>query len=192
MKNLYLILLVLFLGSCEKEIIYPSDQYPINKTNKKLGKTIDYWGEFIIIDAVMYIENKETQEKFVFNHFGPNKTHSSLRWGGSLFEIEEIIKDSTTYSFWKPFKFPGYGKFVFNGDTSKHYAVNYIGFNNSIIEDPVRPQSLLAGSARPFSGQTINYDEKTVAIQIQEMEGSIDGYNCRYWTQLTLRKVKSW
>jgi hypothetical protein len=53
-------------------------------------------------------------------------------------------------------------------------------------------QQLLGGSARPFSGQLLNYDEKTVVVQIQEMEGSIDGYNCRYWTQLTLKKVQEW
>jgi hypothetical protein len=50
----------------------------------------------------------------------------------------------------------------------------------------------MGGSARPFSGQTISYEDSTVAMQIQEVEGSIDGYNCRYWTQLTLKKVKSW
>ena len=60
-----------------------------------------------------------------------------MRWGGSMFDIETIIKDSTTYSFYRPSSFPGYGKFVLNGDTTKHYAVYYFNASKAIVEDPV-------------------------------------------------------
>jgi hypothetical protein len=140
----------------------------------------------------MYVDNKETGERKVYKHFGVDKDTSSLRWGGPIFDIEVIIRNHTTYSFYKPINFPGYGDFVLNSDTSKQYAVYHIGFNHTIVEDPVFGQSLMGGSARPFSGQTISEKDSLVAFQIQEVEGSINGYNCHYWTQLTLKKIESW
>lgn len=191
-KLLFLFLLVIGLASCKKEVIYPTDELPANVPSANAFKGISMWGEFVITDGVMYVDNHETGAKTVYHHFGPSKDTSSLRWGGGIFDIETIIRNKTTYSFYKPLNFPGYGKFVLNEDTSKHYAVYFIGTSSSIIEDPVSPQNLLGGSSRPFSGQTISLTDSTVAIQIQEVEGSINGYNCRYWTQLTLKKIKSW
>lgn len=201
MKNLFIkffifAIIALSLVSCKKEYPYPSDGYDVKPVGEYIdtGKRITQWGKFLVIDAVMFVENHETNEKKMYHHFGPNKTVSSLRWGGSMFDIETIIKDSTTYSFYRPNSFPGYGKFVLNGDTSKHYAVYYFNQNKAIVEDPVygMTQQLLGGGSRPFSGQLLNYDEKTVVVQIQEMESSINGYNCRYWTQLTLKKIQEW
>jgi hypothetical protein len=190
-NKIYLLSLALLLFSCKKEIIYPSDQYPIEKDTSISKPGISIWGEFLIIDAIMYVDNHETSERLVYNHFGVNKSRSSFRWGGSRFNIEEIIKDTTTYSFWSPLGYPGYGDFVLNNDTSQHYAVYYVGKNMSIVEDPLNSQSLLGGSARPFSGQTDDYANNIIGIQIGEMEGSINGYNCRYWTQLKLKKIKA-
>lgn len=205
MKNLFnkiliVAIVLVSLASCKKEYPYPSNDYPKSKPesyylwNNDTTNQITLWGKFLVIDAVMYVDNHETGQKTKYNHFDATKKVSSMRWGGSIFDIETIIKDSTTYSFYKPLNYPGNGKFVLNGDTSKHYAVNYMGWNKTIIEDPVygMTQQLLGGSGRPFSGQLLNYDDKTVVMQIQEMEGSINGYNCRYWTQLTLRKVEFW
>lgn len=180
------------LFACKKEIIYPSEQYPIKKVDSVSEPNITVWGEFRIIDAKMYMINHETGERQVYNHFGPNKNYSSLRWGGSYFPIEDIVKDSTTYSFYKPFKIPGYGDFVLNGDTSKHYAVYYSGLNKSIVEDPIHSQQLIGGSARPYRGWTMSYKDSLIGIRIQEVEGSIDGYNCNYWTELTLKKIRTW
>lgn len=189
-------IIALSLVSCKKEYPYPSDGYDVKPVGEYIdtGKRITQWGKFLVIDAVMFVENHETNEKKMYHHFGPNKNVSSLRWGGSMFDIETIIKDSTTYSFYRPSSFPGYGRFVLNGDTTKHYAVYYFNANKAIVEDPVHgmTQQLLGGSSRPFSGQLLNYDDKTVVVQIQEVEGSIDGYNCKYWTQLTLRKIEEW
>lgn len=189
-------IIALSLVSCKKEYPYPSDGYDVKPVGEYIdtGKRITQWGKFLVIDAVMFVENHETNEKKMYHHFGPNKNVSSLRWGGSMFDIETIVKDSTTYSFYRPNSFPGYGKFVLNGDTSKHYAVYYFNQNKAIVEDPVygMTQQLLGGGSRPFSGQLLNYDEKTVVVQIQEMESSINGYNCRYWTQLTLKKIQEW
>ncbi len=192
MKNIIFIICLIAFTSCRKAPLYPTDQLPANVPTKDTSSMLGGWGRFIIIDAVMYVDNKETGEKKVYKHFSTTKSRSSLRWGGSQFEIENIIKDTTTYSFWKPLNYPGIGKFVLNDDTSHHYGVNYIGNYRSIVEDPTHGEQNLGGSARPFSGQTIDLQNKIIAIQIEEVEGSIDGYNCRYWTQLTLKKVQEW
>jgi hypothetical protein len=201
MKNLIIRLsiavVLVTLVSCEKKYPYPTNDYPHTQADD-LGQVdsreISLWGKFLIIDAVMFVDNHETGEYKKYHHFGPNKDISSLRWGGSMFDIETIEKNKTTYSFYKAKGVSPYGKFVLNGDTSKHYGLFVKGFNTTIIEDPVygKQNPLLGGSARPFSGQILNYDEKTVVMQIQETEGSINGYNCRYWTQLTLKKIEEW
>jgi len=189
--NIFIFLLFV-LSSCKKENIQPNNGIGTPQTLDTLK--ITQWGKFKIIDAVMFVDNKETGQKTMYHHFDPTKNISSMRWGGSMFDIETIIKDSTTYSFYRPSVFPGYGKFVLNGDTTKHYAVYYFNQNKAIVEDPVygMTQQLLGGSSRPFSGQILNYAEKTIVMQIQEMYANIDGYNCRYWTQLTLKKIEEW
>lgn len=192
MKKIALIFSIVILVSCKKEpIVYPSDQLghvPAYNT----GNCITRWGKFQLIDAVMYFDNYDTGEKKVYNHFGLGKTHSSLRWGGSMFSIEDIVKDSTTYSFWKPQQYPGTGRFVLNGDTTKFYLVNYIGSYNTIIEDSQHGQQNMGGSARPFSAQTKSYSDSTIYMEIEEMIEGIQGYNCRYFTLLTLKKTQSW
>ena len=192
-KFLFIIALFLTLVSCKKEYPYPSEGYGVIPTVLDTTK-ITLWCKFLIIDAVMFVDNHETGQKTMYHHFDSTKTVSSLRWGGSMFDIETIIKDSTTYSFYRPLNFPGYGKFVLNGDTTKHYAVYYMNQYKKIVEDPIygMTEQLMGGSARPFSGQILNYEEKTIVMQIQETEGSINGYNCRYWTQLTLKKIEEW
>lgn len=195
MKNIiYIIFISLTIYSCKKEYPYPSKDYEYLISDETTGNNITQWGKFLLTDAVMFVKNHETGEKFKFNHFGDSKTKSSLRWGGSLFEFESIYKDSTTFSFYRPKNFPGYGNFILNGDTSKHYAVYYFNQNKTIVEDPIYGQTkqLLGGSSRPFSGQILNYEDKTIVMQIQEVEGSIDGYNCKYWTQLTFKKIEEW
>ena len=196
MKNLLLILIFgITLLSCRKEYPYPTKDYDSIPSvgGYDTSVTVSRWGKFLIIDAVMYVDNHETGEKLVFNHFDDNKTVSSLRWDGVEFDIELIEKDVTTYSFWStPTGGNGMGRFVLNDDTTKHYMVNYMGSFTSIIEDPTHGEQNMGGSARPFSGQTISKEDNTISIQIQEMEGSIGGYNCHYWTQLTLRKIESW
>jgi len=183
--------LVLGFNSCHKEVL-PTDEYPFKEPKFDSITGISMWGKFLVVDGVMYVDNNETGERKVYRHFGDNKDTSSLRWGGPMFDIEVIIRNYTTYSFYKPINFPGYGDFILNDDTTKQYAVFYVGYNHRIVEDPVFGQSLMGGSARPFSGQTISEQDSLVAIQIQEVEGSVDGYNCHYWTQLTLKKIEYW
>jgi hypothetical protein len=69
-KVLFLSLSVLFV-SCKKEYVYPSDTHNIKEESviDGGGNTITQWGKFLILDAVMYVENKETGQKNVYNHF---------------------------------------------------------------------------------------------------------------------------
>lgn len=192
-------ILLVSLSSCKKEYKYPypTDDYNVKSVDQKFednGRYISLWGKFLVVDAVMFVVNVETNQKTMYKHFDPNKNTSSMRWGGSMFELETIVKNTTTYSFYKLTSYPGYGKFVLNSDTTKHYAVYFSGLNKTIVEDPTYgvTQQLLGGSAKPFSGQILNYEEKTVVMQIHEAYTSINGYNCKYWTQLTLKKIEEW
>ena len=188
-----MVLIVLLFSSCEKtEMNDPSKDDGTEVPSLDNGETIDRWGVFLIIDAVMYVENLTTGEKWFYNHFSLSKSRSSLRWGGSIFDIEEIIQDTTTYTFYKPTSYPGNGCFILNGDKAKHYMVHYIGLYTTIIEDPVYgfEEQLISGSARPFSGQVWDADEQTIAIQIQETIETINGEDVRYWTQLKLKKIE--
>jgi len=184
---------VISMSSCKKEVIYPTDELPsVIPTEADTSLMVNPWGKFLIIDAVMYVNDNETGQKFVYQHFSAGKDTSSLRWGGPYFDIETIIKNKTTYSFWKPIGY-GTGKFELNGDSTKFYRVQYTGMYKSIIEDPTQGQSNLGGSARPYSGQTISKAAGTIAIQIQEMDGTdSNGHAIHYWTQLTLKKIQSW
>jgi len=184
---LRLLAIVIILSSCQKEFDYPTNRYA--DATIVDGDTVGRWGTFIVVDAVMYVENLETGEKKVYQHFSPTKRISSLRWEGSIYPIETIIKDSTTYTFYRPRG--SYGNFVLNSDTSQHYNVYYKGMYSTIIEDPVygMQQQMMGGSARPFSCQVWDSKEKTIAMQIQETADNIDGYNVRYWTQLKLKKI---
>jgi hypothetical protein len=67
-----------------------------------------------------------------------------------------------------------------------------MGMYTTIVEDPTHGQSNMGGSARPFFGYTISKKDSLIAISIGEMEGSINGYNCHYRTELTLKKIESW
>lgn len=187
-------LAVITFSSCKKKPLYPTDELPSHVPTASVDTSlcVGGWGEFVITDAVMYVDDRQTGQHLVYNHFTAGKDTSSLRWGGPLFDIEVIVKNATTYSFWKP-NAGGYGKFVLNDDTTKYYAVQYTGQYKSIIEDPDHNQQNLGGSARPYSGQTVDVVNKIIHIQIEEADGvDNSGHAIHYWTQLTLKKIKEW
>ena len=194
MKKIFYLFLVLFLFSCEKESKFASDTYNYNFTSKEDSKKISRWGKFLVIGGTMFINNNETGEMVKYNHFDSLKTVSSLRWGGGYFEIENIEKDVTTYSFYKPFNYPGNGRLIIDDDSTKHYMVNYIGMNSTIIEDPVEgmQQQMMGGSSRPFTLYVIDYENKILGMRINQIECSINGYNCKTWNEIRLQKIEEW
>jgi hypothetical protein len=192
MKEWFYFIFIIFglisIISCEKETIYPTDELPANIPSASAFKGISMWGEFVVIDAVMYMRNVQTGEKRWYHHFDSNKDTSSLRFGGPIREIELLVNNRTSYSFYKPIGQSSYGDFVLNNDTSKHYDIWYQGLNKTIIDDYNNSQGLMNGSGLRFSGQTISEADSTVAIQI--FEDYVDEW--KYWTQLTMKKVRSW
>lgn len=194
MKKIFYLFLVLLLFSCEKESKFASDTYKNNFTPEKDSKSISRWGKFLVIGGTMFINNHETGEMIKFSHFDSLKTVSSLRWGGSYFDIETIEKDKTTYSFYKPINYPGNGRLIINDDSTKHYMVNYMGMNTTIIEDPIHgmTEQLLGGSSRPYTLYVIDYENKILGLRINQIECSIDGYNCNTWNEIKLKKIEEW
>lgn len=195
-KLIYLLFVIstLVLGtSCKKEYPYPTNDYPANvPTVVDHSHDVSMWGKFVITDATMFVDNHETGEKTQYQHFGSGQTVSSLRLGGSIFDIETIEQNVTTYSFWEPTSNPGTGRFVLNDDTTKLYKVEYMGEHTSIIEDPSSTTTLMGGGSRPFSGWTTDFDNKLIVIHIQQMEGSLNGQNVTYYTELKLKKIEEW
>lgn len=192
MKNYLLILVIVAMTimSCKKEVIYPTDQIPskvptISEYDGGVGK----WGEFLLIGSRKMVTNTTNGVKTYYDDFG-NGSRSSLRWGGSNYEFETIIKDTTTWSFWKPDGIDG--KFVLNGDTTKFYLVRYSTNYTSIIEDPNHGQQNLGGSSKPISGETVDLGNKIIRIYVQTGYATINNVDCEYFSELTFKKTKEW
>jgi hypothetical protein len=196
MKNSILKLLVLaavatiLMSSCKKEVIYPTDQLPANVPKLNDFGGVSRWGEFLLIGSRKMVTNTATGAKTYYNDFG-SSSRSSLRWGGSIYDIETIIKDTTTWSFWEPIGGSD-GKFVLNNDTTHFYLVHYTTSYTSIIEDPNHGQSNMGGSARPISGETTDLANKIIRVYIQTAYTTLNGDACEYFTELTFKKTQEW
>jgi len=191
MKTLFYIFIVLTFAftSCKKEEGLKTNDEQI----KELGtieEGILLYGEWKLVSGKMYIENMETGEKTVYDHFGPNKTTSSLRYSGAQFEIEMIEQNVTTWEFIAPPNWQGYGEFILDGDTVQPYGLYILESNWSIVEHPTATASTmqLGGSSRPLQAVVTDYDAQQVAFTIQEAYESIDGYNCNYYSELIFQK----
>jgi len=181
----------LLLSSCKKEPIYPTDQIPANVPTITDFGGVGRWGKFLLTSSRKMVTNTVTGAKTYYNDFG-SSSRSSLRWGGSIYDIETIIKDTTTWSFWSPNGFPGDGNFVLNGDTTKFYKVHYSEHYTNIIEDPTHGQQNMGGSSRPITGETIDLTNKIIHIYVQTSYATINGDNCEYFTELTFKKTQEW
>ncbi len=195
MKKLLFIISIAFLGltSCKKEVIEPN----VNEVEEAgvLEEEIRIYGKWVLLDATMYIENLETHEKTQFNHFDANKTVSSIRYSGSMYDFETIEQNVTTWSFYQPEYVPGYGEFVLNNDT-----INPMGFyvtktEWNIVEHPLAStasQMQLGGSSRNIEAYVYDYGQEIVDFYVQVAYENINGYNCKYFTELRMQKVEAW
>ena len=138
----------------------------------------------------MYIENMETGEKTVYDHFSPTKTTSSLRYSGAQLEFESIEQNVTTWEFIAPPNWNGYGEFILDGDTAQPYGLYILDENWSIVEHPTATASTmqLGGSSRPLQAVVTDYNTQRVAFTVQEAYEAIDGYNCNYYSELIFEK----
>jgi hypothetical protein len=191
MKSLIYIIIsaCLVLVSCKKENIQPNQQVS-NQVNQEIG----LYGKWLLVGGSMYVENIETNQKTKYDHFGPNKTISSLNYNGSAFEIEVIEVNETTWSFYQPPNVPGYGDFVLNGDIEHSYGFYVTKSNWTIIENPQSTSTnmQMGGSSRPITAVLCNYSDSTVYFYIQEGYTSIENENYTYISELKFKKIESW
>ena len=190
MKNLIYILLAfsLVFTSCKKESLTPINDEVVEAGTLEEG--ILLYGEWKLVSGKMYIENMETGEKVVYDHFGPNKTTSSLRYSGAELEFETIEQDVTTWTFIAPPNYTGYGEFWIDNDSIQPYGLYILDDNWSVVEHPTATTSTmqLGGSSRPLSAVVADYGNETVVFTVQEAYESIDGYNSNYYSELTFQK----
>ena len=191
MKSLIYLIIVasLFLVSCKKENLNPNPQIPT-----QVNQEIRLYGKWLLVGGSMYVENIETGEKTKYDHFGPGKTTSSLNYDGSVFAIEVLELNTTTWSFYEPPAVPGFGDFVLNGDIQHPYGF-YVTKNNwTIMEHPQSTSSntQMGGSSRPISASICNYSDSTVYFYVQEGYTSINNQNYTYISELKFKKIESW
>jgi len=192
MKRLFFILTLAFsigLVSCQKEDITPNQDEVVDAGT--IEQEISIFGEWKLLDGKMFMENIETGEKTVYAHFDANKTVSSLRYSGSMFDFETIEQNVTTWEFVQPPMVPGTGDFILNGDVANPMGF-YMTVNNwTIVEHPTASNAQemqLGGSSRPISAYVEDYDQKIINFYVQEAYESIDGYNYKYFSELTFQK----
>jgi hypothetical protein len=189
MKSIIYILFLstIALTSCKKEVITPNE--PIQETPTEEG--ILLYGEWVLLDGKMYVENLETGSKVVYDHFDANKNISSLRYSGSQFEFETIEKGATTWRFIAPENsWNGYGEFWLDNDSIQPYGLYIMGGEYSVIEHPTATTNTtqLGGSSRPLEAFVESYENNVVVFTVQETYQSIDGYNCKYYSKLRFKK----
>jgi len=191
MKKIFFILLSLTLifTSCKKE----ESTLPANREELQSGVIEDgilLYGDWKLLSGKMYIENMETGSRTVYDHFDANKTTSSLRYGGIMFELEMIEKDVTIWTFIAPPNYTGYGEFLLNHDTIQPYGLYIVDANWSIIEHPTATAATmqLGGSSRPLTAVVDSYNDDIVIFRVQEAYESINGYNCNYYSELRFQK----
>jgi hypothetical protein len=188
MRNLLVILgLILTFGftSCTKPEDLPQPM-EIEEV-ETVDETISVFGEWVLIGGNMYLENLETGETTVIPHFGGSTTVSSLRYEGSLYDIEDLVVNTTTWTFIAPPSIPNTGEFWLNNDSANPYGLNLTSSNMTIVENSTGTQKL-GGSARPLSAYS-NGIPNQANFYIQETYTSINGANYKYYNELTFEKI---
>ena len=196
MKRFLIVLLsfaLLAFVSCKKqESVYPAGGCPIPNQEGPTQQTISIYGKWVLQDAFLYMDNLETGEKIKYDHFGPNKTVSSLRFSGAILPIEVIEKGVTTWEFTAPNRIPGYGKFILNNDASELYGFYVTNNNWTIVEDPsitTATDMNLGGSSRPLRVYLEDYSQQICKFYVQEAYESVNGYNVHYFSELVFKKM---
>lgn len=188
MKKLFYLIFAsaILLTSCQKDEVLP-----VNQEVEPTETGILLYGEWKLLDGKMYVENLETGQKTVYNHFDSTKTISSLRYSGSQFEFETIEKNTTTWKFIQPQNsWNGYGEFWLNNDSIQPYGLYIIDEYWSVVEHPTATTSTtqLGGGSRPIQAYVEDYSSNIVIFTVQESYESINGYNCRYYSELKFQK----
>ena len=190
MKKIIKLLIILSLYSCEKNYPLiecnptpPTNPPPVSYVEDNLLE-----GESLLMGGKMIIENLQLDYTEEFHHFDAGNT-SSLRYGGSQYEFEEITRYTTTWSFDIPDNIPGMGSFILDYDSLQPYGLNVTSNNLSVTESLVGTTLQLGGSSRPIQYEIISLQNNTLYFYVQESYENIDGYNCRYYNKLFFKKL---
>tara|TARA_R100001015_G_C4634558_1_gene201276 strand:- start:244 stop:825 length:582 start_codon:yes stop_codon:yes gene_type:complete len=187
---LFFTIFILFFTSCEKEPLFeePQEQFGVPEED-----TLSLYGKYLLLSGKMYVTNLETNQKTVYNHFDSVKTTSTLRYFGSIYNIEEIEQNVTTWEFKAPPFIPGTGEFILNNDTLDPYGFKVTNYNWTITEHPLTNTSgitqKIGGSARPIYGYLLNKADSTVMFRLHEEYQAINGQNCKYVSELKFKKI---
>jgi len=184
------ILLTLSLFSCKKEEVEPD--LGINRvaypTEFATGYEIDN-KTFRLISGKMYMENMETGNKVVYDHFDENQTISSMNYGGIELEIEKLEVNVTTWGFYSTDRL----EFRVNGDSIDVYECTQNSFGMSIIDHgqssnngPITHK--LNGSSKPFRIEHVGND--VIQVYINESYVTINNEQYSYFNELYFELVK--
>lgn len=186
-----LVLVSLALFSCKKEEVEPDlgpyrSEYP---TFEDDGYHIDD-KTFILISGKLYMENVETGEKVVFDHFGDGKTVSGMRAGNYEYEIEKLEQFKTTWGFYSTNRL----EFYLNGDTLDPYEIQESSYSNRIIEHSQSSTNgpitiKMGGSSKPFTIGVVDEEADIIRVYINEAYTDLNGEQWTYFNELDFQLV---
>jgi len=190
MRNLLYILLVFVFCSCEKNypLIDCDSPYPTTQDTTPIVHVEFMEGNWLLLDGVMFMDNLDLNTSTTQHHFSGGPT-SSLRYDTPLYGFEAIVRYETTWCFDFPNTIPGVGSFILNYDSLTPYGLNVHNSYLTVIEPVNGTQLLLGGSSRSITVKTTDYDNEIMELLVQESYQQINGYDCRYYTILTFKKI---
>lgn len=163
------LILVLFLFSCEKEGIKPSNFYA-SYEEKTPNPTNKVW---TLYSAKVFVENMTKNTFTYYDHFGGTKVESNLDiFSPSFLAIDNIIQNGTIWEF----------------NTDKVFTLNNnLNYDYTVSDDGkfIRVNGLENGSARVI--EIISGSDGYMSFKINENYGN-DGINhYNFYTILTFR-----
>ena len=193
MKIVIVVLFVasLLLFACTKPVVEePSKFVAKDVDNRSMSLT----GEWLLLEGEMRFAAASGNSFLKYDHFGPGRTTSSLRYEGSRFNLEELVQDTTTWSFYNPLPGNSYCTFVLNNDTLHPYSlnVNSMGYSIFEYENATAATMQLGGSARQVQAFVADYANKIMEAHVQWVVCSINGQSWEYFSILKFKKIKEW
>lgn len=146
-------------------------------------------GRWLLTGGQFYVNNHVSDITAVNDHFDGGDT-SSLNIDGTVYDFEELIRDKTTWVFYP--KNRDINQFWLNNDSiMPFWLTNFTDtvFNVNEYPVPINVQQI-GGSTRPIV--IVDHSSGYMTVIVQEAEVNYQGWNVKYWSELTFRKVASW
>ena len=186
---LKILFLLLIISGCEKEpLLPPCDPTQYNNDTTTYVKSHLLDGVWKVMGGTMYMENLDTGEEeeiFLFSN-GPV---GSLRYDGSMYDFETLVRHRTTWTFNFPENTPDMGTFFLNGDSIYPYSLSVTENNLTVCEHISGQYIMLGGSSRPINYEVVDHHNKIINIYVQETYANINGYNYYYYSKLRFKKL---